>query len=67
MKNANRKLIRRICSSPLLLLAMLPLLSGCNVGLFIGTYISAIVAIDFAMMPLRSVLGTTVLQVINSI
>lgn len=67
MRNANHKLIRRICSPHLLLLAMVPLLSGCNVGLFVGTYISAVVAIDVATIPFRALLGTIVLQFINSL
>ncbi|MCZ6816461.1 MAG: hypothetical protein O7F76_07130 [Planctomycetota bacterium] len=58
---------RRTRFTPLVLLFFLPLLTGCNVGFFVSTYIAGVVAIETITIPARSILGTIVLQVINSI
>ncbi len=67
MTNTKRNHDRRTRFTPLLLLFFLPLLTGCNVGFFVSTYMAAFVAIETITIPARSILGSIVLQVINSI
>lgn len=67
MKTPQRNRDYRTRLTPLFLLFFLPLLTGCNFGFFAASFISAYAALETYAIPARSILGSIVLFVINSI
>lgn len=55
----------KLCS--LLLLACLPLMTGCDPITLAGTTFGAVLWLDIFLTPIRSLLGAFVLDVVNTI
>lgn len=67
MRNVRRRSAFRARVAALFVLACLPLMTGCNLGVGIATLISTAVAITNAFTPGRMALGAFFLALVNAI